>query len=87
MCPISNEQNQITGRLEGQTDPVATHPRYQNLGLARALMLKGLHLLKARGMKSASLGTSGDNIAMQKTARSVGFHIDHKKIWFEKAIK
>jgi len=87
MCSISNEQNQITGDLEGQTDPVATHPRYQKLGLARALLLTGLSLLKERGMKTAGLGTSGDNIAMQKTAQSVGFYISHKKIWFEKAIK
>ena len=87
MCSISNEQNQTTGDLEGQTDPVATHPRYQKLGLARALLLTGLSLLKERGMKTAGLGTSGDNIAMQKTAQSVGFYISHKKIWFEKAIK
>lgn len=87
MCSISKEQNQITGNLEGQTDPVATHPRYQKLGLAKALLLTGLSLLKERGMKTAGLGTSSDNIAMQKTAQSVGFHISHKKLWFEKAIK
>ena len=87
MCSISNEENQVTGALEGQTDPVAAHPRYQRLGLAKSLLLTGLRLLKERGMKTAILGTSGDNIAMQKTARSVGFYITHKKIWFEKAIK
>lgn len=87
MCSINYEQNQITGNLEGQTDPVGTHPRYQKLGLARALLLTGLSLLKERGMKTACLGTSSDNIAMQKTAHSAGFYISHKKIWFEKAIK
>lgn len=87
MCSINNERDQLTGILEGQTDPVATHPRYQRLGLARALLSTGLHLLKERGMKMAGLGTSGDNIAMQKTALSIGFYITHKKIWFEKAIK
>jgi ribosomal protein S18 acetylase RimI-like enzyme len=87
MCSISYEQNQVTGNLEGQTDPVATHPGYQKLGLARALLLTGLSLLKERGMKTASLGTSSDNIAMQKTARSAGFYMSHKKIWFEKVTK
>ncbi len=87
MCSINTEQNQLTGNSEGQTDPVGTHPHYQKLGLARALLLTGLSLLKERGMKTACLGTSSDNIAMQKTARSVGFYISHKKLWFEKAIK
>ncbi len=87
MCSISQEQNQATGDLEGQTDPVATHPRFQKMGLGRALLLTGLRLLKERGMKFAELGTSGDNIAMQKTAQAVGFYISHKKIWFEKATK
>ena len=87
MCSISHEQNQTTGSLEGQTDPLATHPRYQKMGLAKALLLTGLSLLKERGMKTACLDTSGDNIAMQKTAQSVGFYISHKKLWFEKATK
>ncbi len=87
MCSISHEQNQVTGRLEGQTDPIATHPHYQKLGLAQAILNTGLHLLKERGMKTAKLGTSDDNIAMQKTAHAVGFYINHKIIWFEKATK
>jgi ribosomal protein S18 acetylase RimI-like enzyme len=69
------------------TDPVSTHPKFQRLGLARALLLTGLKLLKERGMASAHLGTSGDNLAMQKTAQSVGFTIEHKTIWFSKGVK
>jgi ribosomal protein S18 acetylase RimI-like enzyme len=87
MCSISREQNQTTGDLAGRTDPVATHPHYQKLGLARALLCTGLRLLKERDMKAAVLGTGGDNIAMQNTARSAGFYISHKKIWFEKTVK
>lgn len=70
----------------GDTDPVAVHPGYQRMGLARALLLRGMRLLKERGMKSAHLGTSGDNIAMQKTAASVGFTIEYKNIWFSKEV-
>ena len=73
-------------KLTGNTDPVATHPNYQRMGLARALLLRGLQLLKGRGMKSAHLGTSGDNIAMQKTAEAVGFKVEHKTLWFSKEI-
>jgi len=70
----------------GDTDPVATHPNYQRMGLARALLIKGMQLLKERGMVSAHLGTSGDNIAMQKTAESVGFTIEYKNLWFSKEV-
>ncbi len=70
----------------GLTDPVAAHPNYQRMGLARALLLKGMQLLKERGMVSAHLGTSGDNIAMQKTAESVGFTVEYKTIWFSKEV-
>jgi ribosomal protein S18 acetylase RimI-like enzyme len=71
----------------GSTDPVSTHPRFQRMGLARALLLTGLKLLKERGMTSAQLGTSGDHIAMQKTAESVGFAIEYTTIWFSKEVK
>lgn len=76
----------VNANGEGYTDPVATHPRFQRLGLAKALLLKGMQLLKERGMESASLGTSGTNIAMQKTAEAVGFRLEHKTLWFEKDI-
>jgi len=74
-------------KLTGNTDPVATHPRYQRMGLARALLLTGLRLLKEHGMQSAHLGTSGNNIAMQKTAEAVGFTLGHKTLWFSKEVR
>lgn len=70
----------------GTTDPIATHPKYQRMGLARALLLAGMRLLKERGMKYALLVTSEDNIAMQKTAESVGFTVEYKTIWFSKEV-
>ena len=76
----------VNANGEGYTDPVATHPRFQRLGLAKAMLLKGMQLLKERGMESANLGTSGSNIAMQKTAESVGFRMEHKTLWFEKEV-
>jgi ribosomal protein S18 acetylase RimI-like enzyme len=71
---------------KGSTDPVATHPKYQRMGLSRGLLLTGLRLLKEHGMTSAHLGTSGDNVAMQKTAESVGFTMEYKTIWFSKEV-
>lgn len=79
-CSV-NDQTKI-----GMTDPVATHPKYQRMGLSRALLLTGMRLLKARGMESAHLGTSGDNIAMQKSADAVGFKVEYRTIWFSKEV-
>ena len=80
ICSV-NEQEKI-----GFTDPVAAHPRFQGIGLVRALLATGLRLLKERGMSSARLGTSGDNIRMQRSAISVGFKIEYKTIWFSKEV-
>jgi mycothiol synthase len=80
ICSV-NEVSRI-----GNTDPIATHPNYQRMGLARALLLTGLGTLKERGMSFAQLGTRGDNIAMQRTAESVGFVVKYKTIWFSKEI-
>jgi len=81
-CICSVNQQEKTGK----TDPISTHPHYQRMGLARALLLTALYLLKERGMLSAHLGTSGNNIAMQKTAESVGFTIEYKTLWFSKEV-
>lgn len=86
MCSISQEDNERTGRQEGYTDPVATHPDYQRLGLAQALLLTGFHELKKRGMETAVLGTSSQNIAMQRTAEAVGFQVQSTKLWFSKPV-
>jgi ribosomal protein S18 acetylase RimI-like enzyme len=80
-CSV-NEQSK-----EGSTDPVATHPRFQRMGLAKALLTKGLQMLKERGMEYARLGTSGENIAMQKAAEAAGFFLEHKTFWFEKEVR
>lgn len=81
ICSV-NEQSKV-----GSTDPIMIHPRFQRLGLARALLLSGLRLLKERGMISAQLGTSGSNRGMQRTAESIGFRIESKTIWFIKEVK
>lgn len=85
-CIISTAENEVSGRQLGYTDPVATHPHYQRLGLATALILHGLHCLRERGMQAASLGTSSENHAMQKTAETVGFRVVSKKNFFAKEI-
>jgi len=86
MCHISHEENARSGRSEGYTDPIATHPAFQLRGLARALLLTGLDLLRPRRVETAVLGTSSDNFAMQQTALSVGFCVQMTKLWFAKPL-
>ncbi len=86
VCFISQEENTRTGRNEGYTDPVGTRPDFQRRGLARALMLTGLRALKQRGMDFAVLGTSSENVAMQRTAKAVGFHVESTTLWFSRPV-
>jgi ribosomal protein S18 acetylase RimI-like enzyme len=86
-CSISEEENALSGRNDGYTDPVATHPAYQRCGLARALLLTGFHLLKQRGVETAHTSTGSWNVAMRRTARSVGYRAESKTIFFEKQIR
>lgn len=74
-CYANKEENALSGRNIGYTDPVATHPNYRRQGLSRALLLTGLRLLQECGMETAHLSTSSENIAMQKTAETAGFRI------------
>jgi mycothiol synthase len=85
-CSVSEEENALSGRNDGYTDPVATHPAFQRRGLARALLLTGFRLLKQRGVETARTSTGSWNVAMQRAARSVGYRAESKTIFFEKPV-
>jgi ribosomal protein S18 acetylase RimI-like enzyme len=81
-CAIHREENRLSGRAEGVTDPLATHPAHQGRGLARALLAAGMALLRARGAEFAVLGASSDNRAMQAAARAAGYGLESERVWF-----
>ena len=65
-------------------EPVCTHPDHQRKGLARALMLDGLHRLNALGASDVFVDT-GDQIAANKLYEAVGFTEAYKGyIWQKK---
>ena len=70
----------------GYTDPIGVHPRHQKIGLGKAIVSAGLRALQSRGAKIAELGTSSENIAMQKLAEGLGFICASEKVWFAKAV-
>jgi mycothiol synthase len=53
-------------------EPVCTHPAHRRHGLARALMIEGLHRLKALGAIDVSVDT-GDMIPANRLYDSIGF--------------
>lgn len=56
----------------GIFEPVCTHPDHRRHGLARALMVEGLHRLKALGAVDVMVGT-GDMIPANRLYDSLGF--------------
>jgi mycothiol synthase len=87
VCFIPVEENAMSGQKKGYTDPIATHPHHLRRGLAKALILTGLSLLKEHGLETACLGTSSDNLAMLRTAESVGFRISKTVLRYGKPIQ
>ncbi len=69
----------------GLYEPVCTHPDHRQKGLARALMLEGMHRLKALGATEVTVGT-GDMVPANQLYESVGFPETYKgyhwrKVW------
>jgi ribosomal protein S18 acetylase RimI-like enzyme len=86
LCTIRREENRRSGRKEGYTDLIATHPSFRRQGLAKALLLAGMHYLQERGMDTAVLGTSSENVPMQRAAQAVGFRIKSTRLWFARPV-
>ncbi len=81
ICSIGNASMR-GGEPVGFTDPVYVHPGHQGKGIARALLVAGLIGLYARGVRSAHLGTSSANLAMQRAAEAAGFICVARRLWF-----
>lgn len=58
---ILAEENDALGVTRGWLDSVFTRRPWRRRGLARALIVRSLHLLRERGMTVAALGVDGDN--------------------------
>ncbi len=76
------EENDLSGNQTGSVDSAGTLPIYRRMGLARALLLAGLPVLKACGMETASLTTASYNVAMQRAAYQTGFRQTGKILYY-----
>jgi mycothiol synthase len=83
VCGLDREEDPP----HGHTDPVGTRPVFQRRGLARALLLEGLHRLSHYEIETAHLSTGSWNTAMQRAAESVGFRKVYERVWYTKRIE
>ncbi len=73
---IDDDENELLGRRRGTLDVVFVRRPFRRRGLARALILLSLDLLRARGMTSAGLGVDSENAnAALELYRSCGFEV------------
>jgi mycothiol synthase len=81
ICGFDDPEKRI-----GYTDPIGTHSSYKGQGLAKAIVTAGLSILRERGAQKVRLGTSSENVAMQRLAESLGFVLVSEKLWFSKSV-
>ncbi|MBL8056811.1 MAG: GNAT family N-acetyltransferase, partial [Anaerolineales bacterium] len=60
---IPREENAVLGLQRGWTDPICVRRPWRQQGLAKALILRSLRLLKAQGMSEAALGVDTQNLS------------------------
>jgi mycothiol synthase len=74
-CEICVEECDRTGRNEGWIACLGTRRGFRKMGLGRAMLLAGLHRLKAAGVATAILGVDTENSSgALRLYESVGFH-------------
>jgi mycothiol synthase len=73
-CWISPDDNARNNRNEGWIDMLGTRRGHRKIGLGRALLLAGMHRLKADGVDTAVLGVDAENpTGALRLYESVGF--------------
>ena len=71
---ISEAHNAKFNRRRGWPDPICVRRPWRKRGLAKALIVRSLHLLKAKGMTEAALGVDTENLSgALRLYESVGF--------------
>jgi mycothiol synthase len=82
VCSIEADRPEI-----GNLEIIGSHPDYRTRGFGKVIGSEGLNRLKRAGASWAELGTSSENLAMQKLALDLGFKCVSEQLWFSKQIK
>jgi ribosomal protein S18 acetylase RimI-like enzyme len=73
-------------RRVAQVEPIGVHPRFQQVGLGRALLLEMLRRFKACGADSALVETDVERTPARRAYESAGFRQEHVVRWKRKAL-
>jgi mycothiol synthase len=84
---IDREENALKNRQEGWICLLGTRRGYRRQGIARALLLQGLHQLQAAGMETALLGVDSQNPNQAKSLyESAGFQVKETSLTYQKQL-
>ncbi len=68
----------------GHFEPVGTRREFQRRGLARAMMLHALHVMKSRGMAMATVEHEASNLAALALYRGLGFRKKYETLGYRR---
>ncbi|HZG66000.1 MAG TPA: GNAT family N-acetyltransferase [Herpetosiphonaceae bacterium] len=84
-CSMNPDDNARTGRNEGWIGILGTRRGFRRIGLGRAMLLSGLHRLKANGVDTAKLGVDADSLTgATRLYESVGFRVFRTSVSYKK---
>jgi mycothiol synthase len=87
LCWIDPDDNARNARSEGWISDLGTRRGHRKIGLGRAMLLAGMHWLKAQGLDTARLGVDAENPSgALRLYESVGFTVRHKTAMYRKAV-
>ncbi len=81
------DSNKYLHLRRGYLGPAATFPEFRGKHLASALTARSMNLLFQKGMDSARLGTSEQNVSSIALLRSLGFKVDNVRKILQKKMK
>ncbi|GIG70097.1 GNAT family N-acetyltransferase [Phytomonospora endophytica] len=68
----------------GHFEPVGTHTAFQRLGLARAVMLHAMRLMRDEGIATVTVNHNTVNIPARRLYESLGFERTHRTLGFRR---
>ncbi len=85
---IDAAENEANDRLRGYTETICVRRPYRRQGLARALIARSFHVLKAEGMTEAALGVDAENISgALRLYRAMGFEVVKQHTTYRKVLE
>ena len=84
---VDAEQNRLYGLSRGWTEDISTRRPYRGRGLARALLVQSLEMLRDMGYAEAALSVHTENLTgAYRLYESVGFEIESQTIFWERPL-